>query len=362
MVVRVFVTGAFGNVGQWVILECVEKGYEVIAYDIKNKSTLKKYKKLVRQYSFTTIWGDLTDEDHVKQTLLEHQPDNIIHVAAIIAPTAYVIPKIAYAVNVLGSLFLIEGAGSLDNFSKFIFVSSYTVHGPRNPYSIKDKITGDTPVDPRDSYGRHKVAVEKMLEESSLQWTIIRLPAVFSLDSNFGRSPEFLKFGFMLDPQRNEHAIDPRDAGLALVNAVSANTVGMKFDIGGDPEMGWSKKALMLQAPLFRSKGLQPAPESYYRRSDPENDESWYYEDYIDTNPSQEILQYQRISFQEHYDYAMKQLGFTKYFMKLVGPLVKRHLRNASHFVDEENIDSRPLWDVVKELFDLEVNHDIMIY
>jgi nucleoside-diphosphate-sugar epimerase len=358
----VIVTGAFGNVGKWVVKETCLKGYEVLAYDLKTDVTEKKQKTLSSQYNFQTVWGDLTDRDHVSQTIQDFSPEYIIHVAAVIAPTAYVIPRIAFDVNVKGSRYLIQAASQQENFKKFIFVSSYSVHGPRNPNTTTEKLTGDTPVNPQDNYGWHKVAIEQDLEKSDLEWTIIRLPAVFSVDADFGTGSEFLTFGFMLDPDRNEHAIDARDAGLALANAVEADTAGRKFDIGGDPEQGWSGKAKDLQGPLFRSKGLSPAPLHYYRRSDPEVDESWYFEDFVDTAHSQEILKYQRITFQEHFQHNLDNLGFKKYLMKILGPLIKRHIAGASYFKDTDEVDSRPVWEVVKEIFDLQPNEDLMIY
>lgn len=353
MTIKVFVTGAFGNVGGHVIRELCLQDYHVVAFDIQSDKTTKKHSKLTKEFDFTIEWGDLTNGEHVNSLIAKHSPDVVIHVAAIIAPTAYVIPKLAYDVNVNGTRHLIEAAQSLSKFDKFIFVSSYSVHGPRNPYTSTDRLDGNTPPNAQDNYGKHKVKGEEILQESNLPWTIIRLPAVFSVDSDFGAGPEFMKFGFLLSPDRREHAIDARDVGLALANAVNADTVGKKLNIAGGED--WKGTAAELQGALFKARGLGILPEDAHLYSDPEVDESWYFEDWVDTTESQRLLKYQRYTFQEHLDFVKNQGGFLqKVILKLFGGLIKRQLLKSSITHGKGIVRSKdPVWETVKREFEI---------
>ena len=359
---KVLITGGLGNVGQWVVKETLNRKYEVYVYDIDSQKTRMKYQQMIKEMQFNMIWGDLTDTNHVSKTLQKTKPSYIIHVAAIIAPTAYFIPKIAYNVNVIGTKNLIENAASIYGFKRFVLVSSYSVHGSRNPHKSQGKLTGKSPVNPRDNYGRHKIAAENMLEGSNLDWTIIRLPAVFTVDADFGNSPEFIKFLFFLDPDRNQHAIDARDAGLAISKAIDAKTSKRILDVGGDPNKGWCGKAWDLQSALFKSKGMPDFDISAYRRSDPNVTESWYFEDILDTTESQKLLDYQRISFDEHIQFITKQMGITRYFVKLMSPIIRRKLLQASDFKDIDDVDSRDIWEVIKEKFGMEVDKELLVY
>lgn len=355
MTLKIIVTGAFGNVGQWVLTELVLQGHKVTALDIKNERTEKKQANLAKKHVFDTAWSDITDETNIKKMISELKPDAIAHVAAIIAPTAYIIPEIAYKVNVLGSKNLIEAAESLDNFKRFVFVSSYSVHGPRNPHKNLPPLTGDSPTNPGDNYGKHKVAIEKRLENSKLEWNIVRLPAVFSIDSDFGSSAEFRKFGFLLDPNRNESAIDARDAGLAICNAVTVDPIHRKFDVCGDPKQGWTGKAKELVGGLISARGLAPFPDSAYRHSDPDVDESWYYEDIVDPTESQKVLQYQRSSLNEYLDFVKKQAGISKYILKLIGPLIKGSLLKPSIYYGKPvEHQKQSVWEDIKEQFGID--------
>ena len=58
-------------------------------------------------------WGDLRDPGRVNAVVAEACPDAILHVAAVIAPLAYVRPQLARAVNVGGTRNLLEAAATL---------------------------------------------------------------------------------------------------------------------------------------------------------------------------------------------------------------------------------------------------------
>jgi nucleoside-diphosphate-sugar epimerase len=349
---HVMLTGAFGNVGAQTVKALLAKGYRVTAFDVHSEHNDKVQAELARELTFETVWGDLTDADGVKATVERLEPDAIVHVAAIIAPTAYVIPDKARAVNVDGTRHLLEAAEALGTDPRFIFTSSYSVHGPRNPHRGLPPLTGDSPVAPGDNYGCHKVLGEKMVRASSLPWTIIRLPAVWSVDPEFGSAPEFLKFGYLLPPQRNEHAIDVRDAATAFANAIEADCVGRTFDIAGGA--GWTASAGELQAKLYEAKGLAPPPIEAYRMADPDVDESWYFEDFVDTTESQRVLQYQNHTPEQYHD-DIRVTGMRRLAMKLLGPVIRKKILEPSPYYGKPRTpDPTPMKLVIVEAFGLD--------
>jgi nucleoside-diphosphate-sugar epimerase len=349
---RVLLTGAFGNVGAHVLRRLLDEGHVVSALDVHSKATDEKAADLAKTHEFRTIWADLTDEHQVHAAVTRVKPEAVVHVAAIIAPTAYVIPAKAYDVNVRGTRHVIEAAEGMDRRPRFVFTSSYSVHGPRNPHKDLPMLTGDTPVAPGDNYGCHKVLGEGMLQRSELPWTIIRLPAVMSTDAGFGRAPEFRTFGFLLPPERREQAIHAADAGTALAHAVEADVVGRVLDIGGGE--GWNLTAGELVSGIYTSMGLKPLPVEAYRMADPEVDESWYFEDWVDTAESQKLLQYQNHTLEQYFGETGAQ-GMRLAAGKLMSPLATRQLLKESPYYGKPRTpDPTPMKHVICDAFGLD--------
>jgi hypothetical protein len=62
----------------------------------------------------------------------------------------------------------------------------------------------------------------------------------------------------------------------------------------------------------------------------PEKDDEWYYTDWMDTEESQRLLNFQKHTYEDFLDDMKKAIGFKRYFMKLIGPLVRRQLLKQS--------------------------------
>jgi nucleoside-diphosphate-sugar epimerase len=319
---KVLLTGAFGNVGEYTLRALVEEGHDVVAFDVRSEETSAKASRLERELRFRTSWGDLADSTTTRQAVIDARPDAVLHIAAVIAPIAYVRPKLAHRVNVVGTRNLIAAARASGE-PRFVFTSSYSVHGPRNPHRGLPPIDGDTPVAPGDNYGRHKVIGEQDTRASGLPWTVIRLPAVAALDPGFGRDPAFLRFASLIDPDQRRHGCDVRDVALAFAHSVEADVVGKDLVVAGDPS--WRGGA-------------------------------WYFEDAVDTTRSQQLLDYQRHSFDDYLDTVRRSVGMSRYLIRVIGPLVMRGMVRASPFDTAGSValDTRSVWEHVCELFELD--------
>src|SRR5262249_58236369 len=93
----------------------------------------------------------------------------------------------------------------------------------------------DTPLQPTDLYGAHKAEVEHHVRSSGLQWVILRLGGIISVEP--GAMPfslDALFFESALPTDGRMHSIDVRDAASAFAAATVANVAGEILLIGGD--------------------------------------------------------------------------------------------------------------------------------
>lgn len=338
---RALLTGAFGSVGRWLIGELKTLGFALTCFDLSSPASRKLEARLRRDHGFTTRWGDITDADCVAAVVAEVRPDVIVHAAAIIPPLSILRPELAHAVNVEGTRALTAAAGAVGCVRRFVLVSSYSVHGSSNPNRDPARWTAATPVAPGDDYGRQKVAAEAIVRGSGLEHVIVRLCAVFPLD-NGTADPNTLRFSFVLPHDRREHAIDVRDAALAIARAaVVADAGNRTFDVGGGD--GWHGIGGELTGAMMQASGLPPFPREAQRLPDPDVDESWFYENWVDTTESQQVLGYQRHSFADFLAERRRRARWLRPFLWLFGTIISRRLVAGSPYATAPAIpDPRP--------------------
>ncbi len=329
---QVLLTGAFGNISESTLLALFEKNHQITCFDIKTSKNEKKASELAKRGSFKLIWGNITDPDAVNSAI--EGIDCILHLAGIIPPMSELNPTLSYRVNVEGTRNLINAAEKVNPKPKIIFTSSISVHGPR--MSSPPPRRADEPLNPTDNYTHSKVACEKLLQESTLQWTIFRLGASPSLDlMNFGLADALNMIYSMPLDQRVEF-VHTRDVGMALANAVTSDISSKILLIGG------GKKCQMLNR-QFLQKTLEACglgmPSDWVFRI-PTDDQDWYYTDWMDTEEAQKFLQFQNTSFEDYVTQLREKMGLKIYFIKLMSPWIKWYLKWKSPYYKENKIKS----------------------
>lgn len=319
----ILLTGAFGNIGESTLLALLEKEYDIRCFDLESKQTRKKRSNLSKIGNFETIWGDITNKESIRPVI--EDVDCILHLAAIIPPASEANPDLAEKVNFGGTRNVIELASELESKPKFVFSSSVSVTGSRpNISAVPPPVTANTPRKPTDTYTHTKVACEELILQCPLQWTILRFAAVPGL--TLGGDLDPILFEIPVD-QRIEFA-HTRDVGQAVANSVEGDTVGKILLIGG------GKECQMLQYdfidPLFLAMGIGHLPREAFKV--PKNDDDWYYTDWMDTEESQTLLQYQSRTYDQYVAEIKKSLGFKRYIMKLISPLIRRQLLKQSPY------------------------------
>lgn len=95
-------------------------------------------------------------------------------------------------------------------------------------------------------------------------------------------------------------------------------------------------------------------PLSAFRVADPEVDESWYYEDWVDTAESQEVLRYQEHTFADYLQHVRQQAGVSRLLLKLVSPFIQKQIaRDSPYYGKAPAVSSESNWALVCETFGL---------
>ncbi|MFX0095325.1 MAG: NAD-dependent epimerase/dehydratase family protein [Candidatus Hodarchaeota archaeon] len=222
---KVLLTGASGNVGFLVFKELLlrkdEYNIRLLVLGSKDEKRLfKPYNKSVE-----IVWGDLRDPVDVEEAVTG--VDVIIHLGALIPPTADRYPALAEAVNVGGTKNILDSMKKQNKPVKLIYSSSVAVYGDRvkNPW-----ITVNDPLNPSvgDEYAVTKIKAERLIQASGLRWAIFRFSAITNL--NYKLDP--IMFHVPLDTSI-EYCL-AEDAAYCLVQAIECDEIlGHTYNLGG---------------------------------------------------------------------------------------------------------------------------------
>ncbi|HTZ68969.1 MAG TPA: UDP-glucose 4-epimerase GalE [Roseiarcus sp.] len=154
----VLVTGGAGYIGGHMALGLLDAGETVVVLD--NLST--GFAWAVPEGAKLVV-GDTGDQDLVARLIREHSIDAIAHFAAkIVVPDSVRDPLGYYLNNVSNARSLIEAAVG-GGVQTFIFSSTAAVYGETGAEPVEE----DAPLAPISPYGRSKLMVEWMLEDTS---------------------------------------------------------------------------------------------------------------------------------------------------------------------------------------------------
>jgi len=314
---KILLTGAFGNVGLSTLKELIKRNHEIRVFDIKtkkNKRIAQKYKKDVNIF-----WGDLRNYKEVQKAISDR--DIVIHVAAIIPPLADKKPKLAETVNIGGTANIIKAMENQPKEPKLIFTSSVAIYGDRLE---KPLITLEDPPNPNDDdeYAKQKIECEKLIKNSSLNWAIFRLTYIVSLNK---LQMDPLMFEMPLDTCIE--ICDTNDVGLALANAVENEKIwGEIMHIAGGERCRISYREYLNEMLDIFGIGHDFLPEEAFRRG------RGFHCGFMTTDKSQPLLNYQRSTLDEYFNAVKKKVAFSRFFMMMFKPIAQKYLLNKSHY------------------------------
>jgi D-erythronate 2-dehydrogenase len=328
MAEKVLVTGGFGLVGTQTVRRLVANGHRVVATDLGTAAQRKAAASLPA--GAEARWADLTDPGEVGRLVAEVSPTVIVHLAAVIPPAIYRHPELGRRVNVDATVVLLRAAESSPRPPRFVQASSNAVYGARNPHRHVGLIRADSPVRPSDLYGAHKAEADEHVLSSDLEWVILRLGGVISIEP--GAMPftgDALFFESALPTDGRLHTVDVRDVAAAFAAATTADVVGEILLIGGDESHLHRQKDIGLA--LAAARGLSDVLPAG-RPGDPDSDEDWFVTDWMDVAPAQQALSFQQHSWPDMLAEMHAAAGWRRYPMRLVGPLVRQLLNRRAAY------------------------------
>ena len=278
----VLITGGAGSVGRQLAGMFLAEGRPVRIFDLP----FMDFSGLEDEPNVEIIKGDITDKESVSEAV--RNVGGILHLAALLPPTSERDRDKTFAVNVEGTRNIAEALKSHGSKATLVFTSSISTYGDTSKESDPIKIT--QPQDAIDIYAESKIAGEKILVGSGVNFVILRIASI--------AVPAFLEppepWPFTSD-QRVEmvHRDDVADAIKSSVG--TAEAVGNVFNIAGGST--WRLAGKNYVEDFFNFMGA-PVEMAVYREEPGWND--WY-----DTVESQKILNYQNRSY-DFYSGEMK--------------------------------------------------------
>jgi nucleoside-diphosphate-sugar epimerase len=323
---KVLLTGAMGNIGFSTLEALLVEGHDVVAFDLESRRARRLASRLDGRAH--VVWGDITDPESLRYAL--DGVDAVIHLAAIIPPNSDRAPDLARKVNVDATRSLIAAMEDSPTANRLVFASSQGIFGDRQDRD--PPLRADAPVSPTDEYGRHKVACEQAIRGSHLRWSILRLSAVTPIHMQ-AQDPSIM---FEFSPNARFEFLHPADAGTAFARAVTCEeSIGKTLFIAGGTNCRMTyydfTKALM------GAMGIGPIPIDAFVRANPPR----FFGDWVDTEESQLLLQYQKRGLTEQLEDMRQDFGMLVPLIRLVRPLATWFVtRRSAHLAENRRRSS----------------------
>lgn len=122
---RVLLTGHTGFKGSWLSLwlQCLD--VDLLGYALPPPTSPNLYEVAQVSSGMTSIEGDVTDYNHLRQVIADFHPDIVIHMAAqSVVSTSYVDPVTNYNTNVMGTVYLFEAIRQVGGVKAVVNVTS----------------------------------------------------------------------------------------------------------------------------------------------------------------------------------------------------------------------------------------------
>jgi CDP-glucose 4,6-dehydratase len=129
---KVFLTGHTGFKGSWLCLWLNSLGAEVTGYALEPPTNPSLYELAHVGESVTSIIADVRNLERLKAEMASSAPDIVIHMAAQpLVRDSYTIPVETYAINVMGTVHLLEAVRSCSSVKAVVNVTTDKVYENR---------------------------------------------------------------------------------------------------------------------------------------------------------------------------------------------------------------------------------------
>lgn len=271
---NVLVTGGAGSMGRLVSENLINDGHQVNIFDLPQAN----YEGF--DTSKTKIFKGNLNDSSIEESIMG--VDTVIHLAAILPPTANINLELTEKVNVDGTRNLLSSIEKIDPNIHIIFSSSVSIYGKNLDNST---IHLDNPANPDDHYAKTKYDSEVLVEQSNINHTILRISGV-SIPV-FQEPPS--EWPFL--PNQKIEFIHRDDVVTSICNSVNnKEAYGQMFNISGGKS--WQITGEKYVKDYFEILEVDMENAVYQKE---EGHFSWY-----ESSKSNKILQYQNNNYENY--------------------------------------------------------------
>ncbi len=266
---KVLLTGATGLVGERLAPRLVAAGLDCHALTRPGRKAPP---------GLTAVEGDLFDPPSLARAV--EGMEGIVHLAAVFRTQD---ADLIWKSNLDGTRNLISAAQARAEGARVILASTSNVYDRKGPHPAREA----DHVEPEPAYPASKVAAEKALQQSGLNWSVVRFPFVYGdADGHLEMLPDHVEpFGF--HPAHRMSTIHHRDIAtameMALAGAFDRRIVNIADDaplsiyelvrltggtMEGSAEPTPDPWFLHVDASLSRSLGFQPQVRTVYQAAE----------------------------------------------------------------------------------------------
>jgi UDP-glucuronate 4-epimerase len=123
---RYLVTGALGAIGAWAVRALLDRGHDVVTYDLGGSD--HRLALALSPAELAALWrveGDVTDLAQLESVIEDHDVTGVIHLAALQVPFVRADPVAGAAVNVSGTVNVLEAVRRRgDGMAPVVYASS----------------------------------------------------------------------------------------------------------------------------------------------------------------------------------------------------------------------------------------------
>ena len=151
---RVLVTGGAGFIGSYLIPRLLERGMEVVVFDLaKEPAALEPVRDRI-----TYVRGDLASEADLYRAMMSQKITDVFHLGVILAGPCEENPIYGFKINFHATQTLLDASVAL-GVNRFFMMSSISVFGR----DVSEPVPDDALKNPETVYGQTKLACEHQL-------------------------------------------------------------------------------------------------------------------------------------------------------------------------------------------------------
>ena len=241
---RILVTGGAGRLGSEVVRLGVDKGHEIVAFDLPQA----RWENISEIPGVETFRGDIADSENVREAC--GKVDSVIHLAAILPPASEANRELTMRVNVEGTRNITKSMQRRKG-KPIVFASSVSTYGITA--HEKTPIGEDHPLRVHNNYSESKIESERLIRDSGIPHTVLRIAPIAVAD--VVELPETI-------PYRADQRVElvfVADAAWAALSALEdPGSRGETYNIAGGPS--WQMTGEEYVARFYEALGVEVEP------------------------------------------------------------------------------------------------------